>query len=324
MALTRGDTRLCKAKNAVLQAPSGCRFAAAMTAPAPQPAPARRTASGALPAFTPVPRISPRHTGWTPERQLGFIEALADLGSVRAAANAVGMTPESAYMLRRHEQATGFRKAWEAALDRGVERLEDVAMERALHGVEVPVYSYGKLVGTRRVFNDRLLMFILRNRAGQRFAEHAARQLTPAQQRAETERENRKLARLKEQWREEWLAEWKASQPSEQEILDQINAKLRAMRERQAAATALLDEHYQTFADNSDLEPNDPNLRYPPPDRSLLPPRPAWMSGPAPTQTDAYETPLDRLSGPQQWVRHVDRGLIGPAADAAASPDQEE
>ena len=124
MALTRGDTRLCKAKNAVLQAPGRCRLAAAMTTPAPQPAPraahARRTASGALPAFTPVPRISPRHTGWTPERQLGFIEALADLGSVRAAANAVGMTPESAYMLRRHDQATGFRKAWEAALDRGV------------------------------------------------------------------------------------------------------------------------------------------------------------------------------------------------------------
>ena len=324
MALTRGDTRLCKAKNAVLQAPSRCTLAAAMTTPAPRPAPARRTASGALPAFTPVPRLSPRHTGWTPERQLGFIEALADLGSVRAAANAVGMTPESAYMLRRHEQATGFRKAWEAALDRGVERLEDVAMERALHGVEVPVYSYGKLVGTRRVFNDRLLMFILRNRAGQRFAEHAARQLTPAQQRAETERENRKLARLKEQWREEWLAEWKASQPSEQEILDQINAKLRAMRERQAAATALLDEHYQTCADNSDLEPNDPNLRYPPPDRSLLPPRPAWMSGPAPALNTDYATPLDRLNGPQQWQRHVDRGLIGSKPDAAVSPDQEE
>ena len=294
--------------------------------PANRPARARapRVRSGTLPTFTPVPRLCARHDGWTPERQRGFIEALADPGSVRAAANAVGLTPEGAYMLRRHPEAAGFRAAWEAALSRGVERLEDAAMERALHGVEVPVYSYGKLVGTRRVFNDRLLMFILRNRAAQRFNAGTGHQLTPAQQKAAAEAENRKLARLKEQWRDEWLAEWKASQPSEQEILDQINAKLRAMRERQAAATALLDEHYQTRASESDLEPDDPNLRYPPPDRAMLPPRPAWMSGPAPTQTEPRITPLDQLSGPQQWVRHVDRGLIGPAADAAASPDQEE
>jgi hypothetical protein len=62
-----------------------------MTTATPPPAPkAARTRPGALPTFTPVPRISPRHTGWTPERQIGFVEALADLGSVRAAANAVG------------------------------------------------------------------------------------------------------------------------------------------------------------------------------------------------------------------------------------------
>ena len=307
-----------------------------MTTPAPQPAPARRTASGALPAFTPVPRISPRHTGWTPERQRGFIEALADLGSVRAAANAVGLTPEGAYMLRRHPEAAGFRAAWEAALSRGVERLEDAAMERALHGVEVPVYSYGKLVGTRRVFNDRLLMFILRNRAAQRFNAGTARQLTPTQQRDHAQAEKRKLARLKDQWREEWLAEWKATQPTEQEIFDQIKAKLMAMRERQAAATALLEEDRTRRANNSDLghdldhdlEPDDPSTRYPAPDPALLPPRPAWMSGPAPTQTAGYATPLDRLDGTQQWQRHLDRGLIGPAAiegeDAPASPDQEE
>ena len=282
--------------------------------------------AGTLPTFTSVPRISPRHTGWTPERQLGFIEALADLGSVRAAANAVGMTPESAYMLRRHDQAAGFRKAWEAALDRGVERLEDAAMDRALHGVEVPVYSYGKLVGTRRVFNDRLLMFILRNRAAQRFNARTVRQLTPTQQRTADQAEAKKLARLKDQWREEWLAEWKASQPTEQEILDQIKAKLRAMRERTAAATALLEDARRRREAGEDED--DPSLRYPAPDPALLPPRPAWMSGPAPTQTDAYATPLDRLDGPQQWQHHVDRGLIGPAAheaeDAPASPDQEE
>ena len=42
-------------------------------------------------------------------------------------------------------------------------------MDRALNGVEEPVYHRGELVGTRRVYNDRLLMFLLRNRAADRF-----------------------------------------------------------------------------------------------------------------------------------------------------------
>lgn len=47
-------------------------------------------------------------------------------------------------------------------------------MDRALNGVEVPVYAYGKIIGTRRVYNDRLLMFMLRNRAPKRFAAGGA------------------------------------------------------------------------------------------------------------------------------------------------------
>lgn len=39
-----------------------------------------------VPDFTPVPRKRNRYDGWTPERQRGFIEALAELGSVIAEA----------------------------------------------------------------------------------------------------------------------------------------------------------------------------------------------------------------------------------------------
>lgn len=153
---------------------------------------------GTLPAFTSVPRGRIRHDGWTPDRQHKFIEALADLGSVRAAAHAVNMTPEGAYLLRRHAEAQSFRKAWEAALALGVQRLEDVAMERALHGVEVPVYHFGAVVGTRRVYNDRLLMFILRNRAPKRFAADG-RPMDAATRGS--------LARMKKQWRKDWEQE---------------------------------------------------------------------------------------------------------------------
>ena len=149
--------------------------------------------------FAAVPRHYNRHDGWTEERQRGFIAALADTGSVKSAAHAVNMTPEGAYQLRRHPAAQQFRKAWEAALALGVQRLEDVAMERALHGIEVPVYHFGEIIGTRRVHNDRLLMFLLRNRAPKRFAADSW-QKTGAATRGQ-------LDRLRKKWREEWEAE---------------------------------------------------------------------------------------------------------------------
>ena len=117
-----------------------------------------------LPDFTPVPR-KPRHDGWTPERQKAFIAALADTGSVSRAARWVNMSPEGAYYLRRQPGAEGFRRAWEAALDFGVQRLKDIAYERAIDGQLSPVFVAGKLKGFRRIRNDRLLMFCLRMNA---------------------------------------------------------------------------------------------------------------------------------------------------------------
>lgn len=160
---------------------------------------------GQIPPFTPVPRARQRHDGWTDERQQTFIAALADTGSVKAAAHRVNMTPEGAYLLRRHPDGASFRMAWEAALALGIQQLEDIAMERALYGQEVPVYSYGKLIGSRIVHNDRLLMFMLRNRAPTRFTADgraAARQATIGNPLKANE-----LSRLKKQWRKEWEEE---------------------------------------------------------------------------------------------------------------------
>lgn len=114
--------------------------------------------------FTPVPRKKRRHDGWTPERQRGFIEALAKSGSVARAAEAVNMAKEGAYQLRLHPEAAEFRRAWDAALDYGVRVLADAALDRAIHGVPVPIMHAGEQVGERRVFNERLTMFHLRHR----------------------------------------------------------------------------------------------------------------------------------------------------------------
>ena len=184
--------------------------------------------AGELPPFTPVPRQYARHDGWTPERQIAFIEALADTGSVEAAAKAVNMSQSGAYHLRRQPEAESFRNAWAAALDLGVRRIEDVVMDRALNGVEEPLYSYGKLIGTRRKYNDRLLMFILRNRAPDRFAEGKPRAMNAI--------DAMEAKRLKQQWRKEWEAEQTRVTP--QEVRASIDRKIEEIRRRVEADRA--------------------------------------------------------------------------------------
>ncbi len=164
------------------------------------PEPLHGTLHTTLPAFAPVPREKDRSNGWKPEVQQAFIEALAETGSVRAACRRVARADHGAYLLRRHPEAAAFRVAWDAALDIGMRRIEDVAMDRALNGVEVPVYSYGKLVGARTVYNDRLVMFMLRNRAPDRFTGGRAKAMSAS--------DKETLRKLKAQW----LAEWERDQ----------------------------------------------------------------------------------------------------------------
>jgi hypothetical protein len=121
-----------------------------------------------VPDFDPVPRRH-RCDGWTPDRQRAFINALAELGSVSRAAKRINMSPEGAYYLRRQPGAETFRAAWNAALDHGVQRLTDIAIDRATDGVPVPIFWRGEQVGEKRRYNDRLLMFILRHHQPERY-----------------------------------------------------------------------------------------------------------------------------------------------------------
>jgi len=76
--------------------------------------------AGELPP--PIPRQYVLHDGWTPARQIAFIEELADIGSVEGACKAVDMSQADTYNLRRQPGAESFRKACQAALQLGVAR----------------------------------------------------------------------------------------------------------------------------------------------------------------------------------------------------------
>ncbi|MGI8612082.1 MAG: hypothetical protein ACR2KH_07435 [Sphingomicrobium sp.] len=113
--------------------------------------------------------MRPRRDGWTAQRQLDFLEALAATACVEEAARHVGMSERTAYRLRLRFDAKNFREAWDAALDIGVHRLERAALGRALHGVRRPVFYQGEQVGEWREYDERLAMFLLRYRRPARF-----------------------------------------------------------------------------------------------------------------------------------------------------------
>jgi hypothetical protein len=141
--------------------------------PAAKPAanPAARSARAAKkPAtdFEPV-ELRHRHDGWTPERQVAFIEALAECGCVDSACRRVGISTTAAYALRGQVRAQSFRLAWDMALDHAIQRLSDAAYSRAIHGVVQPIFYKGEQIGERRRYDERLTMFLLRYRNPERY-----------------------------------------------------------------------------------------------------------------------------------------------------------
>lgn len=112
--------------------------------------------------FAPVPLARVRASGWTSEKQRAFVMALAELGNVSMAARSVGMSPRGAYALRARPGAESFADAWDRALLIGLDRARDMAIERVVRGIEVPVVRGGRVVGTQRRFEHRLMGPVMR------------------------------------------------------------------------------------------------------------------------------------------------------------------
>lgn len=139
----------------------------------------------------------------------------------------IGASLEALYKLRKRPGAEGFDAGWDAALDRGIARLEESALARAIEGEERMVVSAGKVLGVERRHNEALVMFLLRTRRPARYGAD----VQPGHP-------------LYERIRAEVLAVERAGQMrSEEEVYAAIDAKLAAYRRREEAARVmLLDE----------------------------------------------------------------------------------
>ena len=108
------------------------------------------------PARAPSAAAEGGHLAFTPAKKVRFIEVLAETGNVRHACARAGISRHTAYKARRREAVLS--QAWEAALALAAEHVDAVVAERALDGVEEPVFWKGELVGTRRRYDNRLLL----------------------------------------------------------------------------------------------------------------------------------------------------------------------
>jgi hypothetical protein len=180
--------------------------------------------------FKPVPHKQARRNSIVPARQRAFIASLAECGIVTQAARSIGASMEALYKLRNRPGAVEFRAAWDAAVDRGVMRLEDTALARAIKGEERMVVSAGKHMGTEIRHNEALVMFFLRARRGERYAPDW-RALKPGHP-------------VYERIAAEAVAAYRAGpeQEDEEEVLNSIDRFLEGMRQRRLANEALFAE----------------------------------------------------------------------------------
>jgi hypothetical protein len=88
---------------------------------------------------------------------LAFLDALAHCGQVTKAARTVGISPKTAYRWRQAYPALAPR--WAAALEQGLDCLEDEAIRRAFEG------------------SDKLLMYVLNRRRPEVYSAHRANSL---------------------------------------------------------------------------------------------------------------------------------------------------
>ncbi|HSQ95591.1 MAG TPA: hypothetical protein VLM18_05765 [Croceibacterium sp.] len=108
--------------------------------------------------------------GWTPERMTRFLDHLAQKGNVQASCKRVVLSREAAYRLRRRDPL--FARGWAAAMVKAHDASIEVLADRAIDGVEEPIYHRGELVGTRTRYDTRLLLaHIARLAAPAGFAE---------------------------------------------------------------------------------------------------------------------------------------------------------
>ena len=112
-----------------------------------------------LPGRAKTPELRGRYDGFTPAKRKQFLKVLSETGCVRDACRVVGISSTSAYRTKR--RLPEFSAQWDSALAMAGSEIETLAWQRAVEGIEEPVYYYGKFSHMRRKRSDGIFRMIL-------------------------------------------------------------------------------------------------------------------------------------------------------------------
>ncbi len=130
------------------------------TAANPENAPPEATPLHGYAPATPA-RYTQRSDGWTPDRQRGFLERIAEGATVDEASASVGLSTGAAYALRRRAAGAAFALGWDAARLVARPVVAETLFLRAIAGQTERVTRPDGEVIERHRYDNRLAMSLL-------------------------------------------------------------------------------------------------------------------------------------------------------------------
>ena len=109
-------------------------------------------------------------------RKAAFIAALTENGVVSKACEAAEIDRRTAYRWRKDDP--DLAEQWEDALETFADKIEDAARQRAVDGWDENVTSNGKVIGTKHVYSDSLLLALLKAKRPSQYRERQSLDVT--------------------------------------------------------------------------------------------------------------------------------------------------
>ena len=110
------------------------------------------------------------------QKKAAFLEAYAKIGTVVHAAQHTGLPRRTHYKWLHKDP--NYAKQFAEAEEEAIQHLEREARQRAMVGVEEPVYYKGEVCGTVRKYSDILLIFLLKSKRPDTYRDHQAVDVT--------------------------------------------------------------------------------------------------------------------------------------------------
>lgn len=115
-------------------------------------------------------RESPLYHNHTDKERDQFLDELRKTANVTVAASKVGWRRRMAYRYR--DEDTEFAKAWDEAVEEGLDLIEEELRRRAVDGIDKPLAFKGELTGDSiKEYSDTLLIFFLKGKRPQVWAD---------------------------------------------------------------------------------------------------------------------------------------------------------